>query len=267
MTLHRDEEFVTKSEAYKGIGARLQEINRDIEDMEKAGRKGFEKKQAELNKEAKRLIDHMNRMESQITEEQSRESFEEGSEIMVENPFFTEGTMEVKDEELEIEAEPIKKEKDEVPTSQAELKLYYVGLKKRNQDINRAIQKLEAMEGQVIGMISAMSDPSMKMREELRKRDYDALIRLTQDYGSLAGERAMTELAEIGTRAQIQKMGLPEVLNTISESMETITDEKRKLLTNLSIAADRLNAYGKEEEKRSLKGGNGKAGGSMKEAA
>ena len=86
--LRTDEQLVTKAEAYRGVGARLRAVNDELEDIKRAGRKGFEKREAELEVVGKRLADYLD--ELMKNEEEDREAFREGAQIMVDNPFYSE---------------------------------------------------------------------------------------------------------------------------------------------------------------------------------
>ena len=243
-TLSRKEQFVTKGEAYRGVALRLKQINEEISDMRSSGIPDSTHQQA-LNEEAQKLISALDRMERDVTEEQADDSFHEGRDILVENPLY-EAPSEVEAFEESFLGPGFTKQ--EKPKSPSQLKAHYEALKKRNDEITQLTKKLEGMEQTVIAAISVMHHPSQIMREDLKRKQGDALMQLTQDFSAIDSEIHNTAFVEAVNRKRIQDMGFPDMLNTISEALETLSKEKTQLLGDMSATVDRLNAFRKQKE-------------------
>lgn len=252
--LRTDEQLVTKTEAYRGVAARLRGINHELKDIAAAGRKGFEAREAELSAEAKRFTDYLDRMEKGVSEEQAREAFHEGAEIMVDNPFYTEEVGELSDEDIEdITEEPAAVEEGELVYNVEDLRKDYKKMALENHAFGTKLQKLEAIQRTIVETISRMMEPGFKHRLALQKLERDAMT--IEDYQTLGFPRLSAEIQEAGDRDEIRKKRLPQMLDAVTGQITRVSEQKVKLAEEIARTVKKI----RELEKGGQAGGMKKA--------
>ncbi|OGL79609.1 hypothetical protein A3E39_00600 [Candidatus Uhrbacteria bacterium RIFCSPHIGHO2_12_FULL_60_25] len=252
--LRTDEQLVTKTEAYRGVAARLRGINAELKDIAAAGRKGFERREAELNAEAKRFTDYLDKMEKGVSEEQAREAFREGAEVMVDNPFYTEEVAELRDEDIvDITEEPAEVEEGELVYNVEDLRKDYKTMALENHALGKKLQKLEAIQRTIVETISKMMEPGFKHRQALTKLQRDAMT--IEDYQAFAFPLLGTEIQEAGDREEIRKKRLPQMLDAVTGQITRTSEQKVKLAEEIARTVKKI----RELEKGGQAGGMKKA--------
>ncbi len=252
--LRTDEQLVTKTEAYRGVAARLRGINLELKDIAAAGRKGFEAREAELTAEAKRFTDYLDKMEKGVSEEQAREAFQEGAEVMVDNPFYTEEVTELGEEDIEdITEEPADVEEGELVYNVEDLRKDYKTMALENLALGKKLQKLEAIQRTIVETISKMMEPGFKHRQALTKLQRDAMT--IEDYQAFAIPLLGTEIQEAGDRDEIRKKRLPQMLDAVTGQITRTSEQKVKLAEEIARTVKKI----RELEKGGQAGGLKKA--------
>lgn len=245
VALRADEQLVTKTEAYRGVAARLHAINEELKDIAGAGHKGFEKREAELNAEASRLIDYMDKMDKGVTEEEAREAFHEGRETMVENPFYSETATELGEEDLEEEEPPMEVKEGELiyelPTLRSEYQEMMVG----HRVLDRKIARLEGIQRTIVQTISRMMEPGFKHRQALQQLEREAMS--IEDYREMGLPLLGTEIQEAGDREEIRKKRLPQMLDAVTGQITRLSEQKVKLGGEMGRTVKKLRELEKEE--------------------
>lgn len=250
--LRTDEQLVTKTEAYRGVAARLRGINHELKDLAAAGRKGFEARETELNVEAKRFIAYLDRLEKEVSEEQAREAFNEGADIMVDNPFYTEEVTELGEEDI-TEAPTEEVEEGELVYNVDDLRKDYKKMALENHAFGTKLQKLEAIQRTIIETISKMMEPGFKHRLALQKLERDAMT--IEDYQTLGFPRLTAEIQEAGDRDEIRKKRLPQMLDAVTGQITRVSEQKMKLAREIAATVKKI----RELEKGGQAGGMKKA--------
>ncbi|HWQ99630.1 MAG TPA: hypothetical protein VN397_02160 [Candidatus Methylomirabilis sp.] len=245
--LRTDEQLVTKTEAYRGVAARLRRINEELKDIAGAGRTGFESREAELNAEAKRFIDYLDAMERGVSEEQAREAFHEGAEVMVDNPFYSEGVTELGEEDLEdITEEPSEEvEAAELVHDTESLRKDYKDMALENHALGKKLQRLEEIQLTIIETISKMMEPGFKHRQALQKLERDAMS--IEDFNALGIPLLGTEIQEAGDREEIRKKRLPQMLDAVTGQITRLSEQKMKLADEIARTVKKIRELEKEE--------------------
>lgn len=247
VALRADEQLVTKTEAYRGVAARLHAINEELKDIAGAGRKGFEKREAELNAEASRLIDYMDKMDKGVTEEEAREAFHEGRETMVENPFYSETATELGEEDLEeVREEPPMEVQEgerifELPTLRSD----YQEMLLEHRALDIKIARLEGIQRTIVQTISRMMEPGFKHRQALQQLEREAMS--IEDYREMGLPLLGTEIQEAGDREEIRKKRLPQMLDAVTGQITRLSEQKVKLGGEMGRTVKKLRELEKEE--------------------
>ncbi len=250
--LRTDEQLITKAEAYRGVGARLRAVNDELEDIKRAGRKGFEKREAELEVVGKRLADYLD--ELMKNEEEDREAFREGAQIMVDNPFYSEEVTELGEGDLEeiseskgvekIE-EPEKVEAGELIYDLDDLRKDYKEMKLESRALDQKLARLESIQGAIVQTISRMMEPGFKHRQALQKLEREAMS--IEDYKEMNLPLLTTEIQEAGDREEIRKQRLPQALDAVTGRITRLSEEKVKLAGDIARIVKKILESEKKE--------------------
>src|SRR3989344_4815324 len=223
--LRTDEQLVTKTEAYRGVAARLRGINAELKDIAAAGRKGFERREAELNAEAKRFTDYLDKMEKGVSEEDI----------------------------VDITEEPAEVEEGELVYNVEDLRKDYKTMALENHALGKKLQKLEAIQRTIVETISKMMEPGFKHRQALTKLQRDAMT--IEDYQAFAFPLLGTEIQEAGDREEIRKKRLPQMLDAVTGQITRTSEQKVKLAEEIARTVKKI----RELEKGGQAGGMKKA--------
>lgn len=246
--LRTDEQLVTKTEAYRGVRARLEAVTEELKDIKAAGRAGFEKREAELIAEGERLLGYLDELNKEVPVEQAREAFHEGADIMVENPFYSEAVTELGEGDLEEirEEAPEEVEAGELVYNLDDLRKDYKEMALENRAIDKKLEHLEDIQRNVVQTISRMMEPGFKHRQALQKLEREAMS--IEDYKKMHLPFLGTEIQEAGDREEIRKQRLPQMLDVVTEQITRLTEQKVKLAEDITRTVRKIRELEKGEK-------------------
>jgi hypothetical protein len=263
--IRADEQFITQAEASKVLGAKLGQVNEELEDLVGLRKSGADsaaskKREEELILEAKKLIGYVNDVEKGISREQREEALEGVHEILVPNPFYQEKETELSEKDLEeipeldeadveMEGEKEAAAMKEMPRDAKGLRVRYAELKKQNEKFNLDIKNAEAGEKMVLGLISQIQGAGPALREAQIKKGLVALSSLLGD------DRKLVADVESASRSTITYLGLNHILETIDDRITKLAQEKGRVLVDMSDVGERLKEIGSGEVEKSLRAG------------